>query len=754
MALPSENLVTKTLKNFIELTERPEVFLSVQDKLHRQFKDATKSVYDITKSSESGSKAAYDSSLPELIIHNFDEEQIWQELELQNNFTVDNLMTKIPSLTTNREPLSFCRRKAEKLKEKAQTDNKLTTADETKTKNKNKNSQKGKTKLPNNILEDFDEDENNNALEDSEESDEDSDTELNRIKKRLQASMDDEDDVDDEENDDLDFDFGNLENDLSDPNDEEDYEDGDKNTLNSQISNLQKQKSKPNKSKRSVVDDRFFKLADMAAFLDQEDAREEREQKRAEHQRDEEEESEDSEDINMFEAFHLDEEEEMDGRKAKYQDFFDPPEEAGDVNLMKKKHFTEADDDDDVDDEKQEKSDDNSDDHEEDDSEGDDEEDDVDDDDEEEDSEDGKKDKYDKQYTKGLDLLGDSDSEEGEAVEDILGGKQKDTKSSFEKRQEKLQQKIAQMEDASLEQKSWQLKGEITSSHRPENSLLEEHLGFEHTTKLAPVVTQETTQKLEDIIIQRIKDKAYDDVERKVKPKEDPFEYKKRIVLDQEKSKQSLGEIYEQEYLKQQKEEEEEKADPDHDEIKKMMQKLFVKLDALSNFHYTPKPAAPELKIVTNLPSIQMEEVAPVSVSDQKMLAPEQVQVKTKGELMAKTEKSATDRKRERRKKKIDKKRKNEEREKKHALLEKAHPEVGNKAGKEKALRGLKKQSKTGGRLTIVKDNKQKKDANLTSSKTFFTQLQEEVTTQIRSKDSQKRKQGKEDGKSAKKFKL
>lgn len=45
---------------------------------------------------------------------------------------------------------------------------------------------------------------------------------------------------------------------------------------------------------------------------------------------------------------------------------------------------------------------------------------------------------------------------------------------------------------------------------------------------------------------------VWDDVERKVKPKEDPFEYKKRITLDQEKSKLSLGEIYEQEYLKQQ----------------------------------------------------------------------------------------------------------------------------------------------------------------------------------------------------------
>ncbi len=45
---------------------------------------------------------------------------------------------------------------------------------------------------------------------------------------------------------------------------------------------------------------------------------------------------------------------------------------------------------------------------------------------------------------------------------------------------------------------------------------------------------------------------AWDDVVRKVKPKEEPFEYKKRVVLNQEKSKLSLGEVYEQEYLKQQ----------------------------------------------------------------------------------------------------------------------------------------------------------------------------------------------------------
>ena len=72
-----------------------------------------------------------------------------------------------------------------------------------------------------------------------------------------------------------------------------------------------------------------------------------------------------------------------------------------------------------------------------------------------------------------------------------------------------------------------------------------------------------------------------------------PFEYKKRVVLDQEKSKLTLGEVYEAEFLKQTEAEDTEvRDDPQHAEIKKMMDSLFVKLDALSNFHYTPKPVS------------------------------------------------------------------------------------------------------------------------------------------------------------------
>ena len=44
---------------------------------------------------------------------------------------------------------------------------------------------------------------------------------------------------------------------------------------------------------------------------------------------------------------------------------------------------------------------------------------------------------------------------------------------------------------------------------------------------------------------------AWDDVERRVKPAEKPFDYSRARPLEQEKSKLSLAEVYEQEYIKQ-----------------------------------------------------------------------------------------------------------------------------------------------------------------------------------------------------------
>ncbi|XP_053695197.1 U3 small nucleolar ribonucleoprotein protein MPP10 [Sabethes cyaneus] len=305
-------------------------------------------------------------------------------------------------------------------------------------------------------------------------------------------------------------------------------------------------------------------------------------------------------------------------------------------------------------------------------------------------------------------------------------------KSSFELRQEKLQQKIQKMEDQLLQEKPWQLKGEISADTRPQNSLLEEILEFDSTTRPAPVITEETTLRLEDIIKQRVRNRAFDDVERKVRPPENPREYRKQLVLDSEKSKQSLAQIYEQDYLKQlekanpnsdQIEEEESK---EHKEIRSMMKTLLAQLDALSNFHYTPRPAVPELKIITNTPAINMEEVAPVATSDAALLAPEEVHNRPKGDVMSKDERTKTDKNRERRlKKRFQRDKFAKQAEKEHRLLEKGAP-IKAKDMQEKLLKKVTKAK------NVVKMSETKGVSK--SSTAFFTQLQDEVASQVKRK--------------------
>ena len=47
-----------------------------------------------------------------------------------------------------------------------------------------------------------------------------------------------------------------------------------------------------------------------------------------------------------------------------------------------------------------------------------------------------------------------------------------------------------------IQDKQWQLKGEVTSRARPQDSLLEEYLQFDHTTRQAPIINAQTTVKM------------------------------------------------------------------------------------------------------------------------------------------------------------------------------------------------------------------------------------------------------------------
>ncbi|KAA8540804.1 hypothetical protein F0562_024767 [Nyssa sinensis] len=247
---------------------------------------------------------------------------------------------------------------------------------------------------------------------------------------------------------------------------------------------------------------------------------------------------------------------------------------------------------------------------------------------------------------------GSDDSDLGdEQVDDKVFNNQKENLSTHEKQLQKFRSKIEEMEKANLEPKSWTMQGEVTAAKRPKNSALEVDLDFEHNVRPAPVITEEVTASIEELIQKRILEGHFDDVQKAPSlPSRAPKELKE---LDDNKSKMGLAEIYEQEYVQ--------KtglvsatlsfSDEQKKEASVLFKKLCLKLDALSHFHFSPKPVIEDMSIQTNVPALAMEEIAPVAVSDAAMLAPEEV-FAGKGDIKEEAEITQAERKRKRANKK------------------------------------------------------------------------------------------------------
>ncbi|XP_015608326.1 U3 small nucleolar ribonucleoprotein protein MPP10 [Cephus cinctus] len=605
-------------------TKKAEHFLSVQNKVATNFKENTKLLYDFTKEQFKRKTDA----LPELVTEDFDEEQIWQQLELQNEGEWPYFLTNVSRVLAGNSQLTLpiSLTKPDPLLDDESTRNNIESEDE------------NKISETNVIAED---------------------TKKTRKVKSL------------------------------------------KNT-------------RKRNQKNSIVDDKFFKLQELDEYLTKEDKREKK-------SNDKDNDESDGESLDLFNDLSEkeDENDTENARLIKYAAFFDSPESEDDDMANNSRESVDINfegdsknEDDDLDSEMNSDIEDQSEPIE-----------------IETNSNSKKRVKF--------NLTNDSDDTDSiENKQENPNEKDPEIKSSLEARQERLQKRIQELEEEVLSEKPWQLRGEVDATKRPQNSLLEEYVEFDITSRPAPIITEQTTLNLEDIIRQRIKDKAWDDVEKKFKPVETPKEYKKKLVMDQEKSQQSLAQIYENEYLKQKESlnpdatEKEVEEPKEHIEIRESMNALFAKLDALSNFHYTPKMAKPDIKIISNLPAVSVEEVAPIATSDAALLAPEEVQAKPRGDLIGKAERTNTDMKRERRQKKLRQRERQKAKEKREKMGDTLKPSRGKKFSKEKAAEAIAKLSKE--RNVLKVDETSHKVTK--SSTAFFNQLQDQVKSQIKSK--------------------
>ncbi|ORC90132.1 putative U3 small nucleolar ribonucleo protein MPP10 [Trypanosoma theileri] len=204
---------------------------------------------------------------------------------------------------------------------------------------------------------------------------------------------------------------------------------------------------------------------------------------------------------------------------------------------------------------------------------------------------------------------------------------------------------VSRLEQQRLYSTEWTMGGEVSGRERPRDALLDAPLDFEHAMKAVPVITEAVTAKLEDRIRRRVLDGNYDDVQRRSAlsaPADLTSAARRDNNADSEKSRLSLMDLYEKEYLARVRAAEEAdssannnaSAEPlteiEKDELRAihMWKRLAQHLDALSNFHYTPKPVQEDLSarvraVEGHAPAITVETVGNFATTREMALAPQ-----------------------------------------------------------------------------------------------------------------------------------
>ena len=217
--------------------------------------------------------------------------------------------------------------------------------------------------------------------------------------------------------------------------------------------------------------------------------------------------------------------------------------------------------------------------------------------------------------------------------------KNKQKLSAHEIRLQKLQQQTLRLKQDMMAEKPWKMMGEARGTNRAVDSLLDSTPEFEVAFKPPPILTPQHAANIEEMIKKRIVDEDWDDVVLRELPDIGGRKRGEAPDVSQEKSKLGLGELYEREYLKKtagfdrDAHEKQTEEDAAKEEMKRLFANLCSQLDALSNYHFAPRPVADEADVQNreDVPAIAMEEVLPLHVSRSRGIAPEEVHAAGKG---------------------------------------------------------------------------------------------------------------------------
>ncbi|KAF3388488.1 U3 small nucleolar RNA-associated protein MPP10 [Penicillium rolfsii] len=231
------------------------------------------------------------------------------------------------------------------------------------------------------------------------------------------------------------------------------------------------------------------------------------------------------------------------------------------------------------------------------------------------------------------DLFDEESEGEGEDEEMNEAGDSSVPRSTHEKQRARIADEIRRLEAANVAKKEWMLSGEARAVERPVNSLIEEDLDFERVGKPVPVVTNETTEEIEELVKRRILAKEFDEVVRR-RPGAADIQSSRRakFELADTKPQQSLAEMYEADHLKATDanyvDPKNQKLMREHAEVTDLWKEISSKLDLLCNLNYKPQTPQVSINVVTDAPTIMMEDARPTAgsaVGGPSALAPQEI---------------------------------------------------------------------------------------------------------------------------------
>ncbi|CAD6241906.1 GSCOCG00009369001-RA-CDS, partial [Cotesia congregata] len=110
--MKKSDIIARVLSTIDANTEKPEKFLGVQDDVELELRKNLKILYDFTREKTIehtiiNNSNNCDYTLPKLVIEDVDQENIWQQLELQNESVIQNLIVEICNITAKNNLLKL-----------------------------------------------------------------------------------------------------------------------------------------------------------------------------------------------------------------------------------------------------------------------------------------------------------------------------------------------------------------------------------------------------------------------------------------------------------------------------------------------------------------------------------------------------------------------------------------------------------------------------------------------------------------------